>query len=128
MAICAFCALRFRGVGGEEFAFEIAEVALRLLEVGPLPGAGRGECGELLDALFRQVDPRSQRGLFGRGVLELILQPRCCSAVSSSAAFTAASNGTGSILKSTSPFLIGRFGSIGTSVTCPVTRGTIGMT
>jgi hypothetical protein len=34
----------------------------------------------------------------------------------------------GSILKSTSPFLIGRFGSIGTSVTCPLTRGTIGMT
>ena len=34
-----------------------------------------------------------------------------------SAAFTANSNGTGSILNSTSPFLIGRFGSIGTSVT-----------
>ena len=31
--------LRFRGVGGEEFAFEISEIALRLLEVGPLPGA-----------------------------------------------------------------------------------------
>ena len=58
--------LRFRGVGGEEFAFKIAEVALRLLEVGPLPGPGRGECRELLDALFRQIDPRSQRGFFGR--------------------------------------------------------------
>jgi len=32
--------LRFRGVGGEEFAFKIAEVALRLLEIGPLPGPG----------------------------------------------------------------------------------------
>ena len=59
------------------------------------------------------------------GVIELILQLRCSVA---SAASRAASNGTGSILKSTSPFLIGRFGSIGTSVTCPVTRGTIGMT
>ena len=36
--------LRFRRVGGEEFAFKISEVALRLLEVGPLPGPGRGEC------------------------------------------------------------------------------------
>ena len=27
--------LRFRGVGGEEFAFQISEIALRLLEVGP---------------------------------------------------------------------------------------------
>ena len=35
--------LRFRGVGGEEFAFQISEIALRLLEVGPLPGPGRGE-------------------------------------------------------------------------------------
>ena len=66
--------LRFRRVGGEEFAFKIAEVALRLLEVGPLPGPGRGECRELLDALFRQIDPRSQRRFFGRRVVELILQ------------------------------------------------------
>ena len=66
--------LRFRGVGGEEFAFQIAEVALRLLEVGPLPGPGRGECRELLDALFRQVDPRGQRGFFVRGIIELILR------------------------------------------------------
>ena len=29
--------LRFRRVGGEKFAFKIAEVALRLLEVGPFP-------------------------------------------------------------------------------------------
>ena len=57
--------LRFRGVSGEEFAFKIAEVALRLLEVGPLPGPGRGECRELLDALFRQIDPRSERRFFG---------------------------------------------------------------
>ena len=66
--------LRFRRVGGEEFAFKIAEVALRLLEVGPLPGPSRGECRELFDALFRQIDPRSQCRFFGRRVVELILQ------------------------------------------------------
>src|SRR4029077_11221078 len=48
--------------------------ALRLLEIGPFPGPGRGECGELLDALFRQIDSRSQCRFFGRCVLELILQ------------------------------------------------------
>ena len=61
--------LRFRGVGGEEFAFKIAEVALRLLEVGPLPGPGRSECRELLDPLFRQVDPRGQRGFLFAALL-----------------------------------------------------------
>src|SRR4029077_10443907 len=66
--------LRFRRVGGEEFAFKIAKVALRLLEVGPLPGPGCGECRELLDALFRQIDPRSEGRFFGRRVFELILQ------------------------------------------------------
>ena len=70
--------------------------------------------------------------------LSLSCSPRCvASAVTSatlsvasfaSAALTASSNGSGSILKSTSPFLIGRFGSIGTSVTWPFTRGTIGIT
>jgi len=44
--------LRFRGVGGKEFTFKIAEVALRLLEIGPLPGPGRSECRELLHPLF----------------------------------------------------------------------------
>src|SRR4029077_4107344 len=66
--------LRFGGVSGEEFAFKIAKVALRLLEVGPLPGPSRGECRELLDALFRQIDPRSERRFFGCRVFELILQ------------------------------------------------------
>src|SRR5204863_1260991 len=66
--------LRFRGVGSKEFAFKIAEVALRLLEVSPPSGPGRGERGELLDALFRQVDPRGQRRFFGRRVFELIFQ------------------------------------------------------
>ena len=61
--------LLLRGIGGEEFAFEIAEVALRLLEVGPLSGPSRGECGELLDALFRQVDPRGQRGFLATALL-----------------------------------------------------------
>src|SRR6266478_1869353 len=66
--------LRFRGVGSEEFAFKIAEVALRLLEVSPLPGAGRSQCRELLNPLFRQVDPRGQRRFFGCRVFELIFQ------------------------------------------------------
>jgi hypothetical protein len=66
--------LRFRGVGGKEFAFKIAEVALRLLKVGPLPGPGRSECRELLHPLFRQIDPRSQRGFFVRGIVKLIVR------------------------------------------------------
>src|SRR5205085_10116631 len=65
--------LRFRGVGGKEFALEIAEIALRLLEISALSGPGRGQGGELLDALFRQINPRSQRCFFVRGVVELIL-------------------------------------------------------
>ena len=68
--------LRFRGVGREKFAFQISEIALRLLEVGPSPGTRIRERGELFDALFRQVDPRSQRGLLGRRVIELILPLR----------------------------------------------------
>src|SRR5947207_12382826 len=52
-------ALRFCGVGGEELALKIAEVALRLLEVGPFPSSGRSEGRELLDALVRQVTPGS---------------------------------------------------------------------
>src|SRR5205823_15109334 len=66
--------LRFRGVGGEEFAFKIAEVALRLLEVSPLPGPSRGKRRELFDALLRQIDPRSECRFFCRRVSELILQ------------------------------------------------------
>src|SRR5213083_333466 len=66
--------LRFRGVCGEEFAFQISKVGLRLLKVGPLPGPGRSECRELLDPLFRQVDPWSQRGFFVRGIVKLIIR------------------------------------------------------
>jgi hypothetical protein len=66
--------LGFSGVGSEEFAFEISEIALRLLEIGPPSRPSRGELRELLDALFRQVDPRGQRGFFVRGVLELIIR------------------------------------------------------
>ena len=42
--------LRFRGVGGEEFAFKIAEVALRLLKVGPL---SRPSCGQAVNCSTR---------------------------------------------------------------------------
>src|SRR6266513_2067477 len=66
--------LRFRGVGGEEFAFKIAEVALCLLEVSPLPSPSRGKRRELLDALFRQVDSRGERRFFGRCAFELIFE------------------------------------------------------
>src|SRR4029434_8405861 len=46
--------LRFSGVGGKELALQIAEIALRLFEICPLPGSSRGKGGELLYALFRQ--------------------------------------------------------------------------
>src|SRR4029077_17954029 len=66
--------LRFGGVSGEKFAFKISEVALCLLEVGPLSGPSCGERRELLDALFRQVDPWGQGGFFVRGIVKLILR------------------------------------------------------
>src|SRR5262249_59314055 len=63
----------FRSVSSKELALEIAKVALRLLKVSSFPGPGRGQGSELLDALFRQVDPRRERGFFVGSVVELIL-------------------------------------------------------
>ena len=57
--------LRFRGVGGEEFAFQIAEIALRLLEVGPLPGPGRGECVNCSTRFFARSIRGVSDGLLG---------------------------------------------------------------
>ncbi len=55
---------------------------------------------------------------------EPISLARSCSTLAC-AALSLSWNGTGSILNSTSPFFIGRLGSAGTSITRPVTRGTI---
>src|SRR5262249_15767258 len=66
--------LGFRGVGGEKFALEICEIALRLLKVSSFPGASRGQSGELLDAFFRQFDPRGYRSFFVRAICESILR------------------------------------------------------
>src|SRR4029077_20710537 len=41
---------------------------------GSLPGPGGSECRELLDPLFRQLNPRSQRGFFVRGIVKLIVR------------------------------------------------------
>src|SRR5262249_22322476 len=65
--------LRFSGVSGEEFALQICEIALRLLEVSALPCPSRGKCCELLDSFFRQVDSRSQRGFFARCIVKLMV-------------------------------------------------------
>src|SRR5262249_46059305 len=70
--------LRFRGVGGEELALEIGEITLRLLKVGPLACTSGGQSRELLDALFRQLDPWSQGGFLVRGVIELIFRSLQC--------------------------------------------------
>src|SRR5262245_61399682 len=66
--------LRFCGVSGEELTLKIGEITLRLLKVGPLPCTSGGQGCELIDALFRQLNPWSQGGFLVRGVIELILR------------------------------------------------------
>jgi len=68
--------LRFRGVRSGDFAFEIRGVGLRRFEVGALARARIGELRELLDALFREDEPRADRRFLRRRVFELILKPR----------------------------------------------------
>ena len=53
---------------------QIGEVALRLLKVSSLPSPSCGECRELLDPLFRQLNPRSQRGFFVRRIVKLVFR------------------------------------------------------
>ena len=66
--------LLFGGISGEIFALEIAEIALRLLEVGSFPSPSRGERGKLFNSLLRQIDPRVQCRFFSLGIVEFILQ------------------------------------------------------
>src|SRR4029450_9254844 len=63
-----------RGVGRKVLTLEIAQVALRLLQIRAFSGPGCGKGCKLLDPFFRQVDSRSQRRFLVRCIIELIVR------------------------------------------------------
>ena len=83
--------LRFRGVGGEEFAFEIAEIGLcACSRSARFPAPVAASAVNCSTRFFARSIRGVERGFLRRGVLELILQPALvASAVTSFALFCA---------------------------------------